>query len=92
MTNKELYKKYPHIVDGSIEEIPRGKLIYCGQSSIVSHGRIAIIKCANSDLETVCLKTRVINIQDAKQTKYCRLCTKRRRNERRRKSNTSDTD
>lgn len=83
-SNKELYEKYQQIVPGSIEEIPKGQLIYCSKDQkIESHGKIAIIKCLDHEIPG-CLKTRIINIQDARQTRYCIVCTKRRRNTRRR--------
>jgi hypothetical protein len=84
MNNNELYKKYPHIMDGSIEEVPRGQVVLCGKNTkIISHGKIAIIKCLDKE-SPGCLKTRIINIQDAEQSKYCVVCTRRRRNTRRR--------
>lgn len=84
MKNEDLYKKYPHIIPGSIEEVDRGSMVMGGKDSrIKSHGKIAIIKCADSNIPG-CLKTRIINVQDAEQTKYCSACTRRRRNERRR--------
>lgn len=84
MKNEELYEKYPHIVPGSIEEVDRGSVIVGGKDNkITSHGKIAIIRCVDSD-EPGCLKTRIINVQDAGQTRYCAACTRRRRNERRR--------
>lgn len=84
MTNDQLYEKYPHIVQGSIEDVPRGQVVVGGKDNkITSHGKIAIIKCADSNAQG-CLKTRIINVQDAGQTQHCTACTRRRRNERRR--------
>lgn len=84
MTNDQLYEKYPHIVAGSIEDVPRGQTVVGGRNNkIVSHGKIAIVKCAEPDAPG-CLKTRIINVQDASQTRHCVACTRRRRNERRR--------
>lgn len=86
MTDIELYNKYPHIVKGSIELVPKGQEIICGKDiKIISHGKIAVIKCSNHDAP-YCLKTRVINIQDIKQTTLCTACTRRLRNKRRRNS------
>lgn len=84
-----LYKKYPHIIKGSIEEVPKGKEIVCGKNDkIVSHGKICVIKCSEFK-ESSCLKTRIINIQDAKQVNMCKACTRRLRNSRRRKRRNS---
>lgn len=84
MKNKDIYRKYPHIIHGSIEEVGRGIIIRGGKNNkITSHGKIAIIKCADINMPG-CLETRIINIQDAEQTKYCSACTRRRKNERRR--------
>jgi len=84
MTNDQLYEKYPHIVAGSIEDVQRGQVVVGGKDNkITSHGKIAIIKCSDQDMPG-CLKTRIINVQDAGQTKHCVACTRRRRNERRR--------
>jgi len=83
-SNKNLYDLYPQIIPGSIEEVPRETEIYCSKDQkIKSHGKIAIIKCLDYEIPG-CLKTRIINIQDVKQTKYCVVCAKRRRNTRRR--------
>ena len=87
MTNEELYKKYPHIINGSIERVDHGQIVCNGKGNkIVAHGRIAVIRCVDSKLKVYppCLKTRIINVQDAAQTKYCTTCVKRHRNERRR--------
>jgi hypothetical protein len=87
MTDEELYKKYPHIIEGSIEHVQHGQTIHGGKDNkIIAHGRIAVIRCADSELKVhpSCMKTRIINVQDAAQTKYCTACIKRRRNERRR--------
>lgn len=82
--NDKIYKNYPHIVYDSIEEVPRGKVIIGGRNNkITSHGKIAVIRCLDVS-SPGCLKTRIINIQDANQTKYCTACTRRRRNARRR--------
>ena len=75
MTHEEIYKKYPHIVPGSIESIARGKKIMCGKNDpIISHGIVCIIKCATDGVIPGCRKTRMINIQDASQVKQCRAC------------------
>ncbi|MCK5614243.1 hypothetical protein KAR91_70915 [Candidatus Pacearchaeota archaeon] len=87
MTDEELYKKYSHIIDGSIEHVQHGQVICGGKNNkIIAHGRIVVIRCADSELKVQppCLKTRIINIQDVAQTKYCTACIKRRRNKRRR--------
>ena len=70
----DIYKKYPHIIPGSIEEVPRGKVIKSSKDEeLVSHGRICIIKCATDGVVSGCKKTRMINLQDAKQVKQCRV-------------------
>lgn len=80
-----LYRKYSHIIPGSIEEIARGQTIICGKSDkITSHGTICVIKCSDSEFSSICLKTRIINIQDIGQVKRCKPCTKAARNLRRR--------
>ena len=84
MKNKDIYEKYGHIILGSIEEIPRGHTIVVSKNrKIVSHGKIAVIKCENSD-DVKCLKTRIINVQDAGQTKLCETCTRIVRNTKKR--------
>ncbi len=86
MKDVEAYTKYPHIVTGSIEEVPRGTIIKCGANDQVkSHGKICVIKCQYADVNAYCLKTRVINLQDARQVKSCKICIRRSRNLRRRK-------
>ena len=86
MNNEDLYKRYPHIIRGSIEDIDRGQIVVGGRRhKIKSHGKIAVIKCANADAGVAhCMKTRIINVQDASQTKFCQVCTRYNRNERRR--------
>jgi len=87
MTDEELYQKYPHIIEGSIEHVQHGQVVVGGKDNkIISHGRIAVIRCVDSELKVFppCMKTRIINVQDAAQTKYCLACVKRHRNERRR--------
>jgi hypothetical protein len=85
MSYEELYKKYPHIVLGSIQQTPKGKVILCSKDDkIVSHGLVCIIKCATDGAVAACRKTRMINIQDAKQVKQCKTCIKYNHNLRRR--------
>lgn len=85
MTNEELYKEYPHIIPGSIEEIPRGQIIVCGKNDkIKSHGRICVINCSGFELNPKCLKTRIINTQDLHQVTKCKECVRIERNTRRR--------
>ena len=80
----DIYTKYPHIIPGSIEKIERGKIIKCGKDEeVVSHGRICIIKCGTDGVVPGCKKTRIINLQDAKQVKQCSVCTKYMKNIRR---------
>jgi hypothetical protein len=81
---KDMYEKYPHIIPGSIEEVQRGKVVKCGKDEeIVSHGKICVIKCETDGVISGCKKTRVINLQDAKQVRQCAVCTKYLRNARR---------
>lgn len=84
--NKELYSKYPHIIVGSIESIERGQIITGGRKNkIKSHGKICVINCENAEKSVpYCLKTRIINVQDAGQVKFCTSCTRYNRNARRR--------
>ena len=86
MKDEEYYKKYPHIVPGSIEEVPSGTEISIGRHArITSHGKICVIRCIDYDKNKDCLKTRIINIQDAGQVKRCSSCTRHDRNIRRRR-------
>ena len=57
-------KKYPHVVKGSIKEVPKNSIID-GIKAV--HGRICKIKCT----ETGCSKLRTVNVQDAWQVKFC---------------------
>lgn len=57
------YTKYPHVVRGSIKEAERGSVP--ADTGVQTHGRICIIACED------CGKERIINIQDAFQTRYC---------------------
>lgn len=87
MTEQELYKKYAHIIPGSIELVLKGTEIQTGKNQkIISHGRICVIRCEFADTAPDCQKTRIINTQDARQTTKCSACTRRERNIRRRKS------
>ena len=88
MKEDDLYAKYSHIIPGSIEYVPKGVVVQAGKNQkIVSHGRICVIKCADADTASDCLKTRIINVQDARQTMRCKICVRRERNIRRRKPN-----
>jgi len=81
MKNEEIYKRYPHIIPGSIELVPRGTIIKCGiNNKVASHGKICIIRCANSEISQRCMKTRIINVQDAGQVTLCKRCTREKRN------------
>jgi hypothetical protein len=85
MSYEEFYRKYPHIIPGSIQATPMGKVIVCGKDDkITSHGLICIIKCSTDGAIATCRKTRMINIQDAKQVKQCKSCIKYMHNLRRR--------
>lgn len=85
--HRDLYQKYPHIIPKSIEEIPIGeKATY---SKLKSKGLICIIKCKNHKTEPKCLKTRVINIQDAKQVTMCEICIRLERSKRRKEKRSS---
>lgn len=55
------YKKYPHVVKGSVKEVKPGTEV--GGITAV-HGRICKIKCQESG------KLRTINVQDAFQVKF----------------------
>lgn len=57
------YSKYSHVIKGSIQEVERGTVPT--QTGVHSHGRICIISCEDCGAE------RVINVQDAFQTRYC---------------------
>lgn len=82
MGDADLYKKYPHIIAGSIEKADVGHIIKGGKgNAFKSHGKICVIKC-DAKLPG-CVRTRIINIQDARQVKYCVECTKNKRNIRR---------
>lgn len=82
---KDFYSLYPHIMPGSIERVPEGTRIQCGKDDeIISHGTICVIKCATDGAIPGCRKTRVINLQDAKQVKQCRHCLRYLSNLRRR--------
>ena len=81
---KDPYQKYPHIISGSIESVERGKIIKCGkEETLVSHGKICVIKCTTDSVVPNCKKTRIINLQDAKQVKQCSVCIKYMKNIRR---------
>jgi hypothetical protein len=85
MTDEEYYNKYPHIIRGSIENIIKGTVIKCGKNDkITSHGRTCIIKCQTDGGIPGCHKTRMINLQDARQVKHCKFCVKYMRNLRKR--------
>lgn len=85
MNNEDLYKKYEHIMKDSIEDIPKGTVIFCSKNeSITSHGKICIIVCSEAEKTKECLKTRIINVQDARQVSMCRLCHKKMKNAKRR--------
>lgn len=84
MKNDDFYIKYPHIIKGSIEEIQRGTIITCSKNhKVISHGKICVIRCADVEISNDCLKTRIINIQDAKQVTRCIKCARMSRNTRR---------
>lgn len=89
MKKTDIYTKYPHIIPGSIEEVPKGTIVKCGANDqIRSHGKICVIKCQYADVNPYCLKTRVINLQDVRQVRSCKTCIRRSRNLRRRKNST----
>jgi len=87
MKNEELYQKYPHIIVGSVESVDRGQTVIGGKKNKwKSHGKICVINCENATNSNIhyCLKTRIINVQDAEQVKFCTTCTRYNRNSRRR--------
>ena len=57
------YKKYPHVVHGSVREVPADQ-VYDG---VKSHGRMCEIKCQFEK----CGTKRTINTQNAWETEYC---------------------
>jgi len=84
-SDNELYQKYPHVLPGSIETTSVDKKIAVGKDEyLISKGRICVIRCAYADCFQHCQKTRIINLQDAKQVKHCNTCVKYMRNLRRR--------
>lgn len=87
ISNNDLYKKYPNVLPGSIEEVPYGKKVMCGKDhTIASQGRICVIKCLEADFSIGCMKTRIININDLAVTKRCVVCVRLAANMRRRMS------
>jgi len=75
------YKKYPHIIPGSIEKVPVGKKILCGKLGkkddiLISRGMICVIRCATDGAISVCRKTRIVNLQDVRQVKQCKACVR----------------
>jgi len=56
------YRKYPHVVVGSVKEVAAGTKV---DGIVAAHGRICQIKCIETG------KLRTINVQDAFQVKYC---------------------
>ena len=84
-SDETYYNKYSNIIQGSIELTAVGKEITSGKNkSLISKGRICIIQCEEADFNPRCRKTRIINLQDARQVKKCLACTRRDRNKRRR--------
>ncbi len=76
----DMYKKYPSILPGSIEKVPKGQTVSCGKNhQIKSKGVICIIKCIEAEFNPRCLKTRVINVQDVKQVTRCTACIKNKK-------------
>lgn len=57
------YKKYPHVVKGSVKEVEVNELV---DGLVVVHSRICKIKCKESG------KLRTIHTQDAHQVFYCK--------------------
>jgi hypothetical protein len=57
-------KKYPHVVKGTVKEVPKNSVI---DGTKAVHGRVCKIKCT----ERGCEKLRTINVQDAWQVKFC---------------------
>lgn len=55
------YKKYPHVVNGSVKEVDAGEKV----GGVQSHGRRCQVKCDE------CSKTREVNVQDVWQVKKC---------------------
>jgi len=76
VAEKELRKKYPHVVKGSLRNISNGAT-HKGK-------RTAEIKCAARG----CTKTRRVATSDLAQVRYCDECTQERRAARRRKKPT----
>ncbi|KKM81524.1 hypothetical protein LCGC14_1328900 [marine sediment metagenome] len=89
MKDEKIYKKYSHIIKGSIELVTRGTIIKCGKNyELTSHGKICVINCINEEKSHQCMKTRIINIQDAGQVTLCRNCIRLKRNIQRRRKKT----
>lgn len=55
------YKKYPHVVPGSVVEVSAGEKV----GGVHSHGRRCQVTCSE------CSSTREVNVQDAWQVKRC---------------------
>lgn len=83
---KAFYAKYPWVVEGSVEE---AKVDSITHGIKVAHGRICKVECQETG------KIRVINVQDAFQTKFSKAVQKRkqleRANERRKKKGKVNT-
>ncbi|MGW8178772.1 MAG: hypothetical protein ACWGQW_08420 [bacterium] len=67
------YKKYKHVVSGSVKEAKPGSVV---DGCKVAHGRICKIKCKETG------KLRTINVQDAFQTFFTAEVQKRKQLER----------
>jgi len=69
------YDKFPNIVRGSIESVPRCKKILRGKNSyLTSNGKICVVKCVYADTFYFCQKTKIVNLTSARTARYCLTC------------------
>ena len=66
---REFYAKYPHVVAGSVREPTEADLAQLSKC----HGKVCTVVCIEEGCET----ERVINVQDAFQSKRCAACQKK---------------
>jgi hypothetical protein len=75
----EFYKKYSHVVDGSVRDVAKGEEVDRGEllPPLVSKGKLCTVEC------TGCQVTFEVNLQDAFQSKRCPKCKRAAAKERR---------
>ena len=66
---REFYVKYPHVVSDSVREPTAENLMQLSKC----HGKVCTVAC----VEDGCNNERVINVQDAFQSKRCADCQKK---------------